>query len=326
MELILASAAGIEEKVIPYDVDIATGIENTFEIEIPKADWDGSYTVNKLIYLPGTEFGGIIGGLRSQEDPEAVYVKGMTWRGLLGKKIISPADGEDYYTISGDLNECIAQLLADFYADDLMTAAEDPAGAEVYDFRFQRYTDLLSGMEAMAAAAGHRIKIEFDEASGTVIVSALRIRNYTTVEMSEDTEAKLTAEQISNGVNHLICLGQGELRDRMMLHLYTDAQGTIVNRQQLFGRNEIAEVYDNTGAETLEDLRNGGIERLEEIKNRKIVEAISVTPSEELEIGDIVTAIDYITGIRAQKPIAGKILRITGEIASIEYTLEGEEA
>lgn len=323
MDMILANSSGMEERVIPYDVDFEVGQENTFEIEIPSSDWDGSFSEGKLVYLPGTEFGGIIGGMRSQHDPEAVFVKGKTWRGLLSKKIISPATGDDYYIVSGDLNTCIAQLLSDFYQDDLIQAVTDAAGATVSGYRFERYTDLLSGLVNMTASVGFRIHLEYDQEEECVKLGAVPINTYSTIdEFSEVTEMEISAERIRNGVNHLICLGQGELHERTVVHLYTNQDGTIVNEQVLFGRREIVEVYDNTGAETAAELKKYGIERLKEIRNRDEIDATQLNLETDLEVGDIVLGVDYITGIQAEKPIRGKILRITGEIPSIEYRVE----
>lgn len=325
MDMILATAARIEECVIPYDLDIEVGGEDSFEIEIPRSEWDGTYSATKLVYLPGTEFGGIIGGIRSEENPSSVYVRGRTWRGCLHKKIISPAYGDDYYVISGDLNDCITQLLTEFYADSLIVGSSDPAGAEVTGYQFARYIDLMEGIMAMCASVGYRPRLVWDVPSEAVIMTAEPIRNYSEqIEFSEDSGMGITAEVIANGVNHLICLGQGELRDRTVVHLYTDRNGNVTNRQVLFGKDEVVEVFDDTSSSTPEDLRKNGLNRLKEVRSMKLIEANALTIEEELEIGDIVSGIDYITGIQVSKPIAKKILKIIGEIPGIEYALEGE--
>lgn len=325
MDMILATAEGIEELVIPYDLDIEVGGEDTFEIEIPKAEWHGVYDPGKLVYLPGTEFGGIIGGIRSEENPSSVYVRGRTWRGCLHKKIISPHEGDDYYTISGDLNDCITQLLTEFYADDLIVGSSEPAGTEVTGYQFARYIDLMDGIKAMCASVGFRPRLVWDIPSEAVVMTAEPIRNYSEqIEFSEDSYMGITAEVIANGVNHLICLGQGELKDRTVVHIYTDAAGNVSRRQVLFGKDEVVEVFDDTSATTPEELRANGINRLNEVKSTKTIEANALTIDEEIEIGDIVSGIDYITGIQVSKPIEKKILKIIGEIPGIEYALEGD--
>jgi hypothetical protein len=36
----------------------------------------------------------------------------------------------------------------------------------------------------------------------------------------------------NSGVNHLICLGSGELQNRIVVHLYVDADGNISQTQE----------------------------------------------------------------------------------------------
>jgi hypothetical protein len=45
----------------------------------------------------------------------------------------------------------------------------------------------------------------------------------------------------------------------------------------------------------------------------------------DLEIGDIVSGRDYITGILVQKPVVRKILVIRGERMKVEYKLKGDD-
>ena len=71
-------------------------------------------------------------------------------------------------------------------------------------------------------------------------------------------------EQNKNKVNHLICLGKGDLATREVIHLYIDQFGRIGDVQYYTGIAEIVETYDNSNTE---DLRNDGIKRFTEIRN-----------------------------------------------------------
>ena len=42
-----------------------------------------------------------------------------------------------------------------------------------------------------------------------------------------------------------------------------------------------------------------------------------------LEVGDIITGRDYITGAVVKKPIIGKTLKVEGGKMSVEYRIEG---
>ena len=328
MELILATRDGREKELIPYDIDMEAGGENTFEMEIPRAAWSGEYEHEMLVYVPDTEFGGIIGEIQTMNEPEMVYCRGYLWRGLLQHKIIVPPSGQDYYTISGDANACIRQLITNIYADPLIRGAESAAGVMISNYQFNRYTDLLTGMIAMLSTVGYRLNIEYiqQNTGGYVEIGAVPIENYTAqIQFSEDDEIKITADDIRNGVNHLICLGQGELSQRTVVHLYTDADGNISQTQTLTGRDEITETYDFSSAEDEASLIKGGIERLMEIRSSKRFDASAGRIEADLHIGDIVSGQDYTTGITVSLPIERKILKIIGEIETVEYRLEGEE-
>lgn len=325
MDLILATSDGREIGLIPYDIDMEVGSENNFEIGIPTAAWDGSYKRNMLVYVPGTEYGGIIGRMQTMTNPEYVYIRGRTWRGLLEKKIISPASGQDYYAISGELNTCIRTLLGRFYQDGLMQGSTESTGVTISNYQFNRYTTLIDGMAAMLRTVNYRPEIKYIQvdSGGYVEISAVPIENYAAqIELSEDDEMSINADQIRNGVNHLICLGAGELAQRTVVHIYTDANGNVTASQVLKGRNEIAEVYDYPGAETAAELRAYGLERLEEIKNKTTFDANVIDIAQTLDIGDIISGRDFTTGIYVEKPIERKILKITGEVVSEEYKLE----
>lgn len=327
MDLIVATRDGRELGVLPFDVDMEAGGENNFMIEIPRAAWTKQIDFNQLVYVTGTEFGGIIGKIQTMNDPEMVYCSGYLWRGLLQKKIICPRQGEDYYTISGDANECITTLLSEFYEDPLIRGNTAPAGVNISSFQFDRYTDLLSGIAKMLSSVNYRIEIEQkpEGTGGYVEVSAVPVVNYSaTIEYSEDDEITIVVDDVKNGVNHLICLGQGELGERERIDLYADADGNISQVQSFWGRDEITEVYENTGADTAE-LIAGGTERLREIMNyQKFDAAAGRIESTDLQIGDIISGRDYVTGINVVKPIERKILTITNEIPEIEYRLEGQ--
>lgn len=327
MELILATRDGREICVVPYDVDMEAGGENNFVIEIPRSAWSGYYTFDSLVYIAGTEFGGIIGEVETMNDPEMVYCKGYLWRGLLSKKIIQPAPGMDYYTVSGDANACIRQVINDFYNDPLMRGSSETAGVNISSYSFDRYTDILSGLTKMLVTKGYRLDIRYiyEGTGGYVEISAVPVVNYeSTIEFSEDDEITIVADEIRNGVNHLICLGQGELAQRTVVHLYADASGTISTTQTFFGRDEITEVFDDTSAETTADLIQYGKNRFDEIISKTFFDASAGHIDATLQIGDIVSGRDYTTGINVVRPIERKILTITNEIENIEYRLEGE--
>ena len=106
--------------------------------------------------------------------------------------------------------------------------------------------------------------------SGYVQVRAVPIVDYSSeYEFSNDNNMHFTMDNNKRGTNHLICLGKGELKDRLVIHLYIDDQGNISQTQYFFGINEIAEIYDSSGSE-YEDLLKNGTEKLLKSKSNRI--------------------------------------------------------
>ena len=67
-------------------------------------------------------------------------------------------------------------------------------------------------------------------------------------------------------MNHLICLGSGQLEERLVVHLYADTNGTISQTQTQFGIDEICATYEYSTIETEEELIQEGIGRFESLK------------------------------------------------------------
>lgn len=151
-----------------------------------------------------------------------------------------------------------------------------------------------------------------------VVLSAEAVENKSEeIEISRDSKISFIAEDKQNRVNHLICLGQGELADRQVIDLYVQQDGTIGDNQFYFGIDEVTDVYDYSSAESLEELRKGGIERLKELRDGKSIE-VNVEDM-DLELGDIIGGKEEITGITVERPITQKIVRIKNGNATIEY-------
>jgi hypothetical protein len=126
------------------------------------------------------------------------------------------------------------------------------------------------------------------------------------------------------GVNHLVCLGTGELKDRIVIDLYADEEGNISESQTITGIDEITEIYDSSGAER-ETLLESGKDRLKELLNKKSFTSEVKKVNGELYIGDIVTGSDYITGNTVTKPIVQKLVKRENGNLSIDYKIEGEK-
>lgn len=322
MDLILATADGQEECILPYDADIDLGEENDFELTATYASWDDRLAIGKRIYIPGTEYGGIIKKISSATNTGNITLDGFTWRGYLAHRIIRPPEGEDYRIASGELNSIIAELV------DIpgFVVSEFDTGVTVSSYKFNRYVSVLDGIEAMLRSVGYRLDIRYvqTQSGGYVSIGAVPAGQYgNAVEYSQDSMIDFSSTDDQMGVNHLICLGTGELKDRIVIDLYADVNGNISENQSITGIDEVVETFENSGAEQ-ETLLETGTDRLKSLLSKKSFSAAVKKIEEELYIGDIVSGQDYITGNSVTKPIVQKIVKRTNGVISYDYKIEGE--
>jgi len=322
MDLILATSSGQEECVLPYDMDLDLGGTNDFQLTASYASWDERIEIGKKIYIPDTEYGGIIKNISSATNTGNIFLKGYTWRGYLAKRIISPPSGQDYRTVSGELNTIIGTLvnIPGFVVSTVNT------GVSV-NYQFKRYVTLLEGLESMLQTVGYRLSLQYiqTQSGGYVFVEAVKAGQHgDSVDYSQDSMIDFSSTDNQMGVNHLICLGKGELKDRTVIHLFVDASGNISTTQTIFGIDEIVATYDNGGAEA-ESLKESGIEKLKDLQSKKTFDASIRKVEMELFIGDTVTGQDYITGNKVTTPITQKLVKRSNGVISYEYKIGGQK-
>lgn len=323
MELILADKKGKDIKALVYSsCDFDLGGENDFEITVALEDWQPEIDFGCRVYEKGSECGGIINAVETDTAQKVIKIKGLTWRGLLAKRIITPPSGEDYKIVSGELNAVIDQIIAPMYEDILCASAEDTT-VSVSNFQFDRYTTVLDGLAKMLKRKGYKLKISYVQgeagAVGYVEISAVPIVDYSdTIELSQDDRLNFTIEIDKGSVNHLVCLGEGELKERQVIDLYLQQDGSIGSEQFYFGIDEIAETYENANSE---DLETDGIKRFQELISGTSLAMDVESLGIDVEIGDIIGGRDYITGMSVKKALASKIITFE-EVKSVQYNLE----
>lgn len=315
--------------VMDADVDFAVGSdENDYEIKIRHDRWDERYAYGNVFYIKNTEFGGIIGRKKVNTEQDTISLYGRTWRGKLDKKVIRPPAGQDYRKVSGELNSVLNTLVTEQFNDYFVVSQAD-TGVSVTNYQFDRYCTLLAGITKMLKSVGYKLHIEYVQQErgqpGYVELSAVPIVDYSEqIELSQDSRLNFTFDETKNGVNHLVCLGKGELQDRQVVDLYVGKNGSIGKTQYYTGIQEVAETYEDTSSES-DELEEKGREKLQELMNSTSfsmdVEALGM----EVEIGDIIGGRDYVTGMYAAKPIAKKIYKVSGGSASLEYKIEGDD-
>lgn len=301
--------------------------DRTFSVQIARSNWRPELTFSSLIYIMGTEYGGIIGEALTDTTLDYVELKGLSWRGRLAKKIIQPPTGSDYKTVSGELHTVMKELIEPEF-DGLFVVSQEDTGVTVSNYQFDRYCTLLDGLTKMLKSKWYRLQLSFRREQGEpgyLFVEAVPIVDYSNrIELSRDCRLNYTMDDKRDGVNHLIVAGKGELQDRNVLHLYVQEDGSISTQQYYTGLQEIAEIYENTSTET-DELWSKSAERLQELMNKKTFRMDVAKLGLDIGIGDIVGGRDYLTGMYMAKPVENIVYELIGDAESRTYKLEGED-
>ena len=200
-----------------------------------------------LVYSPGTEYGGIIQDIQSKLETDGqryVYYSGPSWSGRLAQKVIKPPSGQDHYTMNGEANECINELMAYLGLDDLFKAPDTDSGITL-DTDLERFADAFSALRNCLASSDARLSMVYDNALKCVVIQAVQREThggYT----SDNSPISVT---VATPVNHLVCAGTGEMQDRVVIDLYVQADGSIGETPYYTGLDMIDSLYENTTAD-----------------------------------------------------------------------------
>ena len=216
--------------------------------------------------------------------------------------------------------------LIDGRFDGLFLVPQVDTGVIIQNFQFDRYCTLLNGIEDLLASVGYRLDIRHKRGEpgipGCVELQAVPAKMLKK-EYNQDNRINFITRDYRRGINHLICAGTGEGTDRTILHLYVQEDGSVGENQYSTGIHERTALYSYPSQSDIEPLRKDGTKRLQSLANYKEFEMR--IEDADLEIGDIVSGRDYITGILVQKPVVRKILVIRGERMKVEYKLKGDD-
>ena len=245
---------------------------------------------------------------------------------MLEYKVVEPPAGQDHLTLSGELNTVIRTLIGDRFGG-LFAVPEADTGITVNNWRVDRYVTLYDALQKLVDNYGCRLQICYVQPEGLeygyVTVQAAQIKDYSKdLEYSREDGIHVTVRDNRNGVNHLVCAGQGENQDRIVLHLYVQKNGSIGKTQYYKGPEEIEAVYDYSSADK-EKLEEDGRKKLKELQNYK--KCTMTVDDIDLELGDIVSGYDAITDTQVIKPVTQKVVKCQNGKITIDYKVEGDD-
>ena len=299
-----------------YSLDLEVGGNNDFQIDTPSTSklLDSGYST----YINGTEYGGIVSKIVVDTKSKKISYSGQTWRGILSNYIIKPDSGQDYKIVSGTASNIIGSLISAFGIGGRYSVITNN-NITVSNYQFDRYCTLLDGLDKMLKSVNARLNIVCT--NGAVTLEPVAIHDYSAeLEYSQDSDINFKITDNRDGVNHLICLGKGDLKDRQVVDLYVQQNGSIGATQYYTGLAERAQVYDYSSVESLDELTKSGKEKLTELQNSQKLE-MSIGEI-NVELSDIVGGRERITGIVMAKPISKKIVKIENDKLKISYEVK----
>lgn len=303
--------------LLDYTFDLAFGSnENDFECKIVQE----SHCCEEdfILYIEGTEYGGIIDDIGIDTDADEITYHGRTWHGVLNSKVLEPDSGADYLIVSGEANGVLSDLIGRMGLSDFFVASSEHSGIIISSYKMNRYITGYDGIKKMLASAGAKLNIRFS--GGFAVLSAKPIIDYSKDEEFNKDQIDFKVVKKSNRLNHVICLGQGDLAEREVIHVYTDENGNISSTQVLFGLDEVSATYENVNAADSTELCQGGIDLLKEAWEADELEFdFTSDDSRTYDIGDIVGATEETTGVTVTRDITKKIVQIKGNEITISY-------
>ena len=305
-----------------YESDFEIGEDNnTFEI-IVATPTEGKllYIENKIrtrVFADDTEFGGYITGLKINAEASTVTYTGKTWRGMMENIIVEPPKGEDYKILSGNIGTAMQQL-------PFPTIYElKPCNLTANQFKVDRYITLFDTVKKyLATATPHDVTLNINYSmsyggAGVLTAEVVKKINLSEqIEFSQDynDSIDLTITRDGNTPKRLICLGQGDLKDRQVINLYADNNWNV---SQTVGEGYPCQIYDYGSSE---DLLKDSIKHYQELIGQRIQIEVSID-GVSVNLGDIVSARDQITGEYVSAEISSIVWKRTdfGDYATESY-------
>lgn len=311
-------------QVRDFSFDLAYGAdENNFELKVnANNDLTKACKASHMIYIEGTEYGGRVDRVRSVTANNQIVYIGRTWHGIMEGKVLAPDEGEDYLEVSGDANQIIGDMIQRVRLGEIFRASERISNIAISGYKFDRYTKMYTGIKKMLRKNRAKLIVTFQ--NGYVELSAEPIVDYSKDDEFDSTQVEMIIEKAYRTVNHMICLGTGELKERQVIHLYIQKDGSVGYKPFYCGMDEIVEVFDYPNAESLEELEKKGTEALLEAAGDGELK-MDLEATQKYDIGDIVGGKDITTGITVTKAIIKKIVSIKAEKISIQHEIKEEE-
>ena len=268
MDLIYQNADRIDQGVMKhYEMDLAYGRdENDFELTV---DAD-NHCLEKdyILYMEGTEYGGIVDAVQFSNIDDTITYSGRTWHGILEGKLFENENLDGYLWISGNANDVLKMVLQMWKLEHLFRVDEKKSSIEIINYRMG-YEKGYTGLRKMLFAFGGKLKMTYKD--DYMVLSAEPYMDYSQDEEFDNSQVYFTAKKNYRPLNHLACIGLGKQNERYIIHLFCDEYGGLqayassdfpikdsdyilsMDNKKLFGVREVADTLDCGSVQAIEN-------------------------------------------------------------------------
>lgn len=295
---------------------------NDFEITLSSRDYDTSLKEKSIIYSEDSEWGGMIESIKSDTATSNITFKGITFRGMLEKEYVQPLNNQAYYFANGEANKVLNDLISNRFNDLFII---DNIGLSDINVNYQiRDLNLLQAIEKMffKANISSRLDIKFYE--GKVHLQAIPIVDLSDLLLYDNSYGlSMIAETPAKQYNHILCLGKGELTQRLRVNLFLNKKNewtTNESESYYIGLDRKTYVYENTNTDDSATIIKDAIEKVKDINGTS---SLSISfKSDNAELFDVVGSKEEITGIEFKESITSKILKgtLNGALTNINIS------
>lgn len=294
-----------------FGMDLAYGTdENDFTCEIP---YDTGIEQESFVFIDGTSYGGLVRGFQETSDADGLKLEciGQTWHGLMASTVLIPPAGQTHFKVDCDANTAIARVIAHTGLDKIFEVSTLTVKNVAY--QFDRFCTVYGGITKMLSKNGLKLTVTKDSQSKPRL-AAVPAMDYTSGELALESDYKI---KIVRPVNHLVCIGIGEMEERTVVHLYADADGKVSKTQTIFYPQERQELYEYSSLEEAE-LTEAGTKKLEELQDTDSIE-ISPPSYMTLDVGDMVGAESEYLKVLVKAEIAKVVVKVGADGQEITY-------
>lgn len=309
MDLVLTDADGTDLMVLaPDSSDWEWGGDagNDFELTFEPGNRPPSFRPFSRVWAQGTEYGGVCTAVKS--DGGCVKWSGPTWTGLMAAKVLTDDSGTGRLTVSGEANSVLRGLVARMGLGGVLAGSDEHSGIQIAPYGFDMYADGYSGITAMLASAGAKLRIRHD--GERAVLSAVPAVDWS---RSEELDASLVDVSVSvDGwpVNHLVGRGKDEKENRVSVDLYMDGSGNVSEKRTFSGIREHSEYYSYTSADRAKLVEDGTKKLRGYWESSQSVSVSLSADDDRFDIGDTIGGTDCATGVTATAMITSKVLTV----------------